>query len=301
MNDRMDTQAVMDTLARLDDKAGPPPSVATTEERLGHALRLDADQVQRVLQHQRAKGLRFGEAAVALGFATERAVADALSHQYRYAHAAGEGALRHEDLVVANQPFSAGAEVFRSIRAQLKMRVSGAATRPAIAVLSANDGEGKSYFAANLAIAFSQLGERTLLIDADLRNPRQQQLFRVDDASGLSSVLSGRSESHMVHPVAGLPNLFVLPTGPVPPNPLELAESSRFAAMLAMVSATFDHVIVDTPAFSHGMDGPVIAASCRLALVVVRRHKSPMGAVQDLLAALSRSPAEVAGVVLNEF
>jgi chain length determinant protein tyrosine kinase EpsG len=274
--------------------------VPSQEELLGHGLGLDAAKVQKVLAHQKERGGRFGEAAVALGFATEQQVAEVLSRQYRYAHGGANG-LRHADLIVANEPFSAGAEVFRSIRAQLKLRSAGAATRPAIAVLSAERGEGKSYFAANLAVAFSQLGERTLLIDANLRSPRQQSLFAVDESSGLSNVLAARSESHAVLPVQGLPNLFVLPVGPVPPNPLELVESGRFAAMLAMVSANFDHVVVDTPAFCDGMDCAVIAATCRLALIVVRRDRTAMNGVQDLVAALSRSPAEVAGVVLNDF
>jgi chain length determinant protein tyrosine kinase EpsG len=275
-------------------------AVPSQEELLGHGLGLDAAKVQKVLAHQKERGGRFGEAAVALGFATEQQVAEVLSRQYRYAHGGANG-LRHADLIVANEPFSAGAEVFRSIRAQLKLRSAGAATRPAIAVLSAERGEGKSYFAANLAVAFSQLGERTLLIDANLRSPRQQSLFAVDESSGLSNVLAARSESHAVLPVQGLPNLFVLPVGPVPPNPLELVESGRFAAMLAMVSANFDHVVVDTPAFCDGMDCAVIAATCRLALIVVRRDRTAMNGVQDLVAALSRSPAEVAGVVLNDF
>lgn len=275
-------------------------AVPSQEELLGHGLGLDAAKVQKVLVHQKERGGRFGEAAVALGFATEQQVAEVLSRQYRYAHGGANG-LRHADLIVANEPFSAGAEVFRSIRAQLKLRSAGSATRPAIAVLSAGRGEGKSYFAANLAVAFSQLGERTLLIDANLRSPRQQSIFAVDESSGLSNVLAARSESHAVLPVQGLPNLFVLPVGPVPPNPLELVESGRFAAMLAMVSANFDHVVVDTPAFSDGMDCAVIAATCRLALIVVRRDRTAMNGVQDLVAALSRSPAEVAGVVLNDF
>jgi len=296
--DKAATQGGADTAPHRSERVAAAP----VEDLLGRALGLDAQQVQRILAHQREHRTRFGEAAVALGLASENQVAEALSKQYRYAHAPGAtGGLRHADLVVATQPFSSGAEVFRSIRAQLKLRSADKPTRPPIAVLSADRGEGKSYFAANLAVAFSQLGERTLLIDADLRNPRQQTIFGIDESSGLSNVLSGRSESHAVHPVTGLPNLFVLPVGPVPPNPLELVEGTRFAAMLAMVSATFDHVIVDTPAFRDGMDSAVIAAACRFALVVVRRHRTPMNGVQDLLAALSRSPAEVAGVVLNDF
>jgi len=262
---------------------------------------LDARQVTQVIELQKKEGLRFGEAAVALGFVSDEDVLQALAQQYRYPYRRSNGRQMHPDLVVANRPFSAHAEVFRGIRAQLKMRVHAPGTqRRAIAVLSANDGEGKSYFAANIAIAFSQLGGRTLLIDANLRNPRQHALFGVSDAIGLSTVLSGRTSSHVIHAVAGLPSLFVLPVGAVPPNPMELIESEGFGSLIGDVLLKFDHVIVDTPAFAHGMDGPVVAATCGAALVVVRQGRTHLGAVQDLVAALSESPAEIAGVIMND-
>ena len=263
--------------------------------------RLDAEQVAQVIAHQKREGLRFGEAAVALGLASGEEVIQALSQQYRYPYLPKNGQQMHTDLVVANRPFSPHAEVFRGIRAQLKMRIyAPGSPRRAIAVLSANDGEGKSYFAANIAIAFSQLGGRTLLVDADLRKPRQHELFGIANAIGLSTVLSGRSDAHMIHSVRDLPSLFVLPVGAVPPNPLELLESVGFGLLFADVLRKFDHVIVDTPAFEHGMDGPVIASTCGAALVVVRQGRTHLGAVQDLVATLSENPAEVAGVIMND-
>ena len=262
---------------------------------------LDTDQVARVIAHQKKLGLRFGEAAVALGLVSGDEVVHALSQQYRYPYMPKDGQQKHADLVVANRPFSPHAEVFRGIRAQLKMRVYTPGTpRRAIAVLSADDGEGKSYFAANIAIAFSQLGGRTLLIDANLRKPRQHELFGIDNAIGLSTVLSGRSAVHLIHSVSDLPSLFVLPVGAVPPNPLELLEGSGFGLLFSDVLRKFDHVIVDTPAFRHGMDGPVVAAACGAALVVVRQGRTHLGAVQDLVATLSENPAEVAGVIMND-
>jgi protein-tyrosine kinase len=263
---------------------------------------LDAEQVARVIEHQKKKGLRFGEAAVSLGLASGEEVVQALSQQYRYPYLPKHGRQLHADLVMANRPFSPHAEVFRGIRAQLKMRIfAPGLPRRAIAVLSASDREGKSYFAANIAIAFSQLGGRTLLIDGDLRKPRQHELFGVANDIGLSTVLSGRTSTHMIHSVPDLPSLFVLPVGAVPPNPLELLEGDGFGLLFNDVLRKFDHVIVDTPAFRHGMDGPVIASTCGAALVVVRQGRTLLGAVQDLVATLSENPAEVAGVIMNDF
>lgn len=306
-----ENRVLANAFAETQSFAAEPSNDAAQEARerespIGKLIRsaganLGPEQVAQVIAHQKQKGLRFGEAAVALGLASGEEVVQALSQQYSYPYLPKNGRQMHADLVVANRPFSPHAEVFRGIRAQLKMRVYAPGTqRRAIAVLSANDGEGKSYFAANIAIAFSQLGGRTLLIDANLRKPRQHELFDIGNAIGLSTVLSGRSSTHMIHSVPDLPSLFVLPVGAVPPNPLELLESAGFGLLFADVLRKFDHVIVDTPAFVHGMDGPVVASTCGAALVVVRQGRTHLGAVQDLVATLSENPAEVTGVIMND-
>jgi chain length determinant protein tyrosine kinase EpsG len=268
---------------------------------LGAAGQLAPDQISRVLDYQRQHGLRFGEAAVALGLANDDDVAQALSHQFQYAFAAPGRLPLHPDLVMASQPFSANAEVFRGIRAQLKVKLAAQLPgRRALAVVSPKSGDGKSYFAANLAIAFSQLGGRTLLIDADLRAPRQHELFKLANHSGLANMLGGRAEYQDIAAVPNLPSLFVLPVGAVPPNPLELLEGQSFAALLADVQAKFDHIVVDTPAWHHGMDGPVIASACGTALMVLRKGSSALAAAQDLAAALVSGAASLAGVILND-
>jgi chain length determinant protein tyrosine kinase EpsG len=267
---------------------------------LAAARQFTAEQVEHVLAHQRQHGVRFGEAAVALGLASHDDVAQALSHQFRYPFEVAGRERLHADLVMAAHPFSANAEVFRSIRAQLKMKLAAQPSqRRAVAVVSPAAGDGKSYFAANLAVAFSQLGGRTLLIDADLRQPRQHTLFRLDNASGLSNMIGGRTPFQDIAPVPGLPSLFVLPVGAVPPNPLELLEGPGFTRLLLDVQAQFDHVIVDTPAFSQGMDSPVIASTCGTALMVLRTGRSALAGAQDLSAALVTGAATLAGVVLN--
>jgi protein-tyrosine kinase len=284
--------------------AGPastaPGFQASIGDILGHAGTLDALQVERILAYQRQHGVRFGEAAMALGMASSDDVAQALSHQFRYPFSPSQHTRFHPDLLMAQQPFSAHAEVFRSVRAQLKMRlaVNGQARRM-VAVVSAEQGDGKSYFAANVAVAFSQLSGRTLLIDANLRQPRLHTLFASANDSGLSNMLSGRADTLVVDPLPGLPNLFLLPVGAVPPNPLELVESDGLARLLAQVAQKFDQVVVDTPAFSQGMDAAVIAAACGAALVVVRKGRSRLAATQDLVAAATDGGALVAGVVLN--
>ena len=299
---------------RRDDPPGSPasgwqpgamPDVGPSTV-IGEIIRryrnLSADQVEAILAHQRDHGMRFGESAVALGLASPDDVVYALAQQFHYPYSrqGGEGA--SAELVVASQPFSPQAEVFRGIRAQLTMRVyDGQPVRRAIAVISPDSGDGKTYFAANIAAAFSQLGGRTLLIDADMRSPRQHALFGVDNGAGLSTILSGRAEVQAIHAVPYLPSLFVLPVGAVPPNPMELVERAGMSLLLAEVLQKFDHVIVDTPAFSFGMDGPVIAAKCGAALIVARKNVSHVAAIQDLVATLSEGPAQIAGVILNEF
>lgn len=281
---------------------------ATLQDRsIGHILAeansLTADQVERILAHQKSHGTKFGEAAVALGLAKGEDVLWALSQQFHYPYAPGGGGKQlSEELVLASKPFSHQAEAFRVLRSQINMRLYSAdQPRPAIAVVSADSGDGKTFFAANMAVAFSQLGGRTLLVDADMRNPRQHEVFGLDSSTGLSGILSGRSEANVIRPVADLPSLFVMPVGTLPPNPMELVERPAFGLLMRELASKFDHVIVDTPAAIYGADYAVIAARCGAALVLARKNSSRVNAVQELVATLGNSPAKLAGVIMNEY
>jgi protein-tyrosine kinase len=263
---------------------------------------LSAEQVEKVLQRQRETGVRFGEAAVALGLASKEDVLFALSQQFHYPYTPEEKRTVDAELVTLNEPFGARAEHFRALRSQLMMRlfVEGQ-PRQALAVISPDAGDGKTYCAANLAVTLAQLGGRTLLVDADMRGPRVHEVFKVSNRAGLSGILSGRADKGVIQQVPGLPSLFVLPVGTQPPNPLELVERPAFGLLMHELASKFDHVVVDTPAAVHGADAAVIASRCGAALIVARKNASRVGMLQELVASFSGIPVKLAGVVVNEF
>jgi protein-tyrosine kinase len=294
------------------ERSTPPPAAAAEPaaeprhlsigEIIREAHKLSAEQVERVLAHQRQHGLRFGESAVALGLISQSDVLWALSQQFQYPYAPESRQPLSTELVVASRPFSEQAEFFRSVRSQLTMRLqSGHEVRKAVAVVSPDHGDGKSFFAANLAIAYSQLGGRTLLIDADMRSPRQHELFGVDNSTGLSGILSGRNVQSVIQLIADLPSMYVLPVGTCPPNPLELLERPAFNLLMQDLLGKFDHIVVDTPAASVGADASVIAARCGAALAIARRGRSRMAALQSLVQLLQQSPVHMVGALMNEF
>ena len=263
--------------------------------------KLSNDQVKRIVAYQQAHSVRFGEAAVALAMVSQDDVLNALSQQFHYPYVPeGERKLSAE-LVVLHQPFSTQAEAFRSLRSEVMTRL-WAAGEPhrALAIISPDSGDGKTYVAANLAVALAQLpGSRTLLVDADMRGPRLHEVFLLENRAGLSGMLSGRPDARAIQQVAGVPSLFVLPVGIAPPNPLELLECPAFAALMRDLAAEYDHVVVDTPAAVYGRDGAVIAARCGAALLVARQHQARAVALQDLVARLSENRARIAGVIVN--
>jgi protein-tyrosine kinase len=272
-------------------------------EIISQANNLSAEQIQQILEYQKTHSVRFGEAAVAIGLANSDDVLWALAQQFHYPYAAEQTSRLPAELVVATKPFSMQAEAFRTMRSHMIMRMySDNGPRSALAVVSPESGDGKTYFAANLAAAFSQLSGRTLLIDADMRNPRLHDIFGLQGKSvGLSSILSGRSAGNVVCPIKELPSLFVLPVGPTPPNPLELLERPAFGLLIRELLTKFDQVIVDTPAASLGSDYAVISARCGAAVVIARENQSRMYAMQDLLSTVSMGPTKLVGSVMNEF
>lgn len=280
---------------------------AVQDRSIGDIIRelrnLSAVQVESVLAYQREHGVRFGEAAVALKFVSQDDVLYALSQQFHYPYAPEEQRKGSPELVALNQPFSLQAEAFRALRSQVVMRVWGERGQSsALAVISPDQGDGKTFFAANLAVALAQLGGgRTLLVDADLRSPRQHEVFKLDNRTGLSGILSGRSDTDVIRQVPTVPSLFVLAAGTTPPNPLELVERPAFGLLMRELASKFDHIVVDTPAASSGADASVIAARCGAAVVIARKNQSRVSSLQDLMASLVGTSARVAGVVVNEF
>jgi protein-tyrosine kinase len=271
-------------------------------EIIGRTNQLTAEQVEKVLAYQKETGLRFGEAAVALGFVSNEEVLFALAQQFHYPYSPVDKQKLNPELVSAVQPFSKQAEAFRAIRGQVLLRAfpEGEPKR-ALAVISANAGDGKTFFAANLAIVLAQIGARVLLIDADLRGPRQHEVFGVENTLGLSGVLSGRAEQQVIRQIADMPSLYLLPGGAIPPNPIELVERPAFGLLIKELVSKFDYVIVDTPAAYYGADASALALKCGAALCVARQGKSKVSGIQDLLATISAGTVKLAGVIMNEY
>ena len=263
--------------------------------------RLTPEAAERILKLQKEQGLRFGDAAIQLGLLTEADIQQALSRQYDYPYLMPGDERVSEEVVAAFKPFSPVVEQLRALRSQLMLRWFDAeAGHKTLAVVSAGRSEGRSFTAANLAVVFSQLGERTLLIDADLRNPRQHQLFRLENKLGLSSLLAGRAElAEAVVRIPGLIDLSVLPAGATPPNPQELLSRPLFNALIATASGQYDIVIVDTAAGSETADSQAVAARTRGAVVVARKDISLAPQVQALVSSLQHAGVAVVGSVLN--
>ncbi len=257
----------------------------------------DADQVA---EQQRKLGLRFGEAALHLNFITDTDLRRALATQFdfSYLHAGPEDVSR--ELIAAYEPFHRRVEELRTIRTQLLIRwYNPDAGRRALAIVSARAREGRSYVAANLAIVFSQLGLRTLLIDADMRAPRQHKLFNIADRVGLSAALSGRGDYRAAVAIPGIAGLSVLPAGTIPPNPQELLSRVSFASLIKEAQAEFDIVLVDTPPAMEYADVHTVAYRTGDALLLARKDQTRVSDTVRVARELSDNGTRVVGSVMN--
>jgi receptor protein-tyrosine kinase len=262
--------------------------------------KLHSDYLEIVLQAQKEKSLRFGEAAVKLNLVSRQDVQTALSQQYRYFHLSPGINGFSRELVAAYDPFGTQAEAVRQLRTELLLQWFDGKHRT-LAINSADRAAGRSFLVANLAVSFSQLGEETLLIDADMRNSRQHLIFGARNQIGLSSLLSGRvdEDEFVINRFTALPKLAVLPAGPTPPNPLELIGQSSFTKLLADMSQRYSVILIDTPAASLNADGRLIASRAGGSLVLVRRDVSRLAEVSDLVESLNAAGTKIVGFQIN--
>lgn len=282
--------------------------VSTMKQSIGDILlasgRIDPATLNKILDHQKKTKTPFGEAAVALKAVDKDDIDFALSQQFDYSYLSETDQSVSNQLVTAFKPFSRVGENIRAIRSQLMLRwFNGDPQHKSLAIVSAGAGEGRSFIAANLAVVFAQQGNKTLLIDADLRAKPEssiQALFKLDRTAGLSGILSGRAGTEAMQLVPGLPMLGVLAAGAVPPNPQELLGRPMFSKILRGAANTFDVILIDTPNGNEYADAEIIASRAGAALMVARVHQTLVPEATAFSKRLQDGGVNLVGSVLNE-
>ena len=203
------------------------------------------------------------------------------------------------EVVIATDAMSAVAEALRTLRTQLALQWMNQRQVQLLSVVSAVRDEGRSFIAANLAVAFAQLHERTLLIDMDLRHPRQHRIFGVDNEEGLATLLAGRGSGQGLHRIEGCESLSLLPAGPRPTHPQELLAPRALAPVLEQLRPHFDVIIIDTPAFSGSADAQIVSAQARQALLVSAPGRATRDETDQMVGALRQVGVSIAGAAVN--
>jgi polysaccharide biosynthesis transport protein len=202
-------------------------------------------------------------------------------------------------LVTYARPKSEAAEAYRSLRTSILLSSFGAPPK-VILVTSALPQEGKTTISANSALVLAQRGGRVLLIDADLRRPGIDKLFGFRSRGGLSTLISGGDKfEDVVVPFAELPNLWILPAGPIPPQPAELLGSTVMKDQLARWRTEFDHVVIDTPPCLSVTDAVLLSPEVDRIILVARAGKTTKIALRRACDLLLQVNARVMGIVLN--
>jgi capsular exopolysaccharide synthesis family protein len=199
------------------------------------------------------------------------------------------------------RPQSEMAESYRALRTSILLSSFGAPPK-VILVTSALPQDGKTTVSMNSAVVLAQRGSRVLLVDADLRRPGISKALGLKASGGLSTILSGVDNvENVLVPFADLPNLQVIPAGPIPPNPVELLGSSVMKNLIARWRDEFDHIIFDTPPCLSVTDSVVLSVVADRVILVARSGRTPKAAVRRAAEVLLQINASIMGIVLNAF
>jgi len=204
-------------------------------------------------------------------------------------------------LVTYERPKSEAAEAYRALRTSILLSSFGAPPK-VILITSAMPQEGKTTISANSALVLAQRGSRVLLVDADLRRPGIEKLFGLRSRGGLSTLISGSDRvEDVVLPFPEVPNLWILPAGPIPPQPAELLGSSVMKDHMARWRNEFDHVIIDTPPCLSVTDAVLLSPEADRVILVARAGQTTKPALRRACDLLLQVNARVMGIVLNAF
>lgn len=205
---------------------------------------------------------------------------------------------QNRSLVTMMNPKSPISEQYRTIRTNIQFSTVDEEMRT-IMVTSSGPGEGKSTTANNIAVVFAQQGKRVLLVDSDLRKPTVHYSFRIDNHIGLTNVLTKQEKLERATRETDQENLYVLPSGPIPPNPAELLGSKAMDQFINDAQGLFDVVVFDTPPVLAVTDGQVLSNKLDGVVLVVSSGKTETDAALKAKETLLNSKSKLLGVVLN--
>ncbi len=310
-------------------KPEPPP------DELARALivqcGLSDDQVARIRDAARGTNMSFTDAALHTGLVSSTDIENAIAQGRRTAEAASppeppeppdagivEAALHRQSqsrslvvrhagtvvpgskLIFARDPHHPRNEQIRALRTALLLLNEPGRNANVFALLSPCAGEGRTQLAAELAISLSQLGRRTLLVDADMRRPGQHHLFGAQAYEGLVQALQ-RSTSTQLLQVEGLPHLSLMTAGQASSNPLEMLSDGRFERLLNDWRRQYQFIVIDTPPVTEYSDALAIATLAGRVLICSRVAITEQTSIKEMLRRLESTQSWVLGAVLNEF
>jgi len=201
-------------------------------------------------------------------------------------------------LITHLNPKSPIAEQYRTIRTNIDFSIADRNLR-SLVVTSSGPGEGKSMTTANLAVVMAQQGRKVLLVDADLRKPTVHYTFRLVNTEGLSNLLTKRAKLTDVLTKTDVDNLYVITSGPIPPNPAELLSSRAMHELMTEALGIFDIIIFDTPPVLAVTDAQILSSQVDGTVLVVASGKTEKDAALEAKDLLQKSQARILGVVLN--
>jgi capsular exopolysaccharide synthesis family protein len=206
---------------------------------------------------------------------------------------------RNRDLYAHRRPKSSVSECVRAVRTNLLFMTPDKPLKRLL-VTSAGPQDGKTTFVSNIAITMAQSGSRTLVIDTDMRRPRVHRIYGLPNDSGLSTLILQSTRLDDVVQQTMVPNLFILPCGPIPPNPSELLHTERFKQILEEADGKFDRVILDSPPVAAVTDALILAGSVDGVVLVVKAGKTVGEIAMRTKRSLDDIKARLFGVVIND-
>jgi capsular exopolysaccharide synthesis family protein len=203
------------------------------------------------------------------------------------------------ELITHLYPKFSISEDYRTVRSSILFSHADSSPKT-ISFTSTLPQEGKTATVSNLAVSFSQLEGKVLLIDADLRKPRLHKVFKMRNMVGLSSYLTGKVSFDEAIQKIPIENIWVIPSGPHPPNPAELLNSKRMKDLLAQVKDRFDHILIDTPPVLAVIDPVIVSSLVDCTVFVVKAGKTTRKPMVKAIEEIQKAKAEIVGVIFNE-